>query len=151
MTNNAGFTSWLNTASDLRMNIHKPQLCHSGNYNDLEAFCDETFLAATPAGAPESHQAGFNYEAHQIMTLFRHARHGADISYKSPRSHDPGLAIARPLQADQRLLYMPPEQESVAHQINGPMAPPSLNVSTATSTLRLPPRDTVQHTMSLYG
>lgn len=143
--------------SDPRMNICPPQLPHPGQYNDQEVFCDERLSATTQAKAPGIHRAGFGYEAWQNTTL---PIDDPAKSYYYPHSHDPGLLMARPLLADQRLLYMPPEQESVAHQLvnhdynayfNNTIAPPFLDPSSATGTLRLPPRNTVHHTMNLYG
>lgn len=154
---NSESISWHNTMSDPMMNLCPPQFPNPGSYNNQQVFCDEGLSAMTPAKVPETHQAGFGYEAWQNTTL---PMDYPGMSYNNPDSHDPALLMARPPQADQRLLYMPPEQEGVVPQsvkhdhnahLNNTMAPPSFNPLSATSTLLLPPRFTVHHTIHLYG
>jgi len=150
-----GSISWLPTLSTPGQHISPPQLPYTENYDAQQAFCENPFLSQQSIECHKTNQAGCKYEASEAL-----APDFLGMSYVSPDNYGPVPLMAPSLQAEQRQLYMPPEHESAAHQprnqcysdhLQSPMAQVSFDRSLAPGILYLPPRETVQHTMNLYG
>lgn len=154
---NTGATSWLSEDSKSWEGIVPPQLPNLDHFDSRRDDCDGFLTIQHPAKTPEIYEADFGYNANMIS---HQPASGIGISYTSLENVGP-LPLAVPsVPTNQQISYIPIEYEGAKSHLadqsqNGELydtvALPSVVSSNRLGTLCLPPRETIQHTMDLYG